>query len=341
MNVVARHRHAWRAELDREHSQADRIGDDRPAGLGLPPVIDHRHAQNLLGPRDRVRVGALARQEQSAQRRDVVVFDELGLRVLLAHGAQAGRRGEERGDLIVLDHPPISAGVRRPDRFALVKDAGAALQQRPIDDVGMADDPADVGAGPKGLAGLDIVDRRHRPFQRHQVSADVAHHALRRSGRPGSVENVERIGRGKVGAGRSLARRLGGVDKRGPVAVSSLVHVRLDLRALIEDAGRRLVPGERDREIEQRLVFDDPARLDAAARGQNDLRLGVVDAGRELLGGEAAEHHRMHGADARAGEHGDDRLGNHRHVDQHPVARRDPEIVSTAASVAVSSSSSR
>ena len=87
------------------------------------------------------------------------------------------------------------------------------------------------------------------------------------------------------------------------------------------------MPGERDREIEQRLVLDDPARLDAAARGENDLRLGVVDAGRELLGGKAAEHHRMNGADPRASEHGDDRLGNHRHVDQHPVARHDSEIV--------------
>ena len=167
---------------------------------------------------------------------DVVVFDELGLRVLLAHGAQARRRGEERGDLIVLDHPPIGAGVRRPDRFAFVEDAGAALQQRPIDDVGMAHDPADVGAGPKGLAGLDVVDRRHRPFERDQIAADVAHHALRRAGRAGGVENVERIGRGEVGAGRPLARRSGGVDKRGPVAVSSLVHVRLDLRTLVDDA---------------------------------------------------------------------------------------------------------
>src|SRR3984885_7712948 len=48
VNVVARHRHARRAELDREHPQADGIGRDRPAGLGLPPVIDHRDAQNLL-----------------------------------------------------------------------------------------------------------------------------------------------------------------------------------------------------------------------------------------------------------------------------------------------------
>ena len=78
-----------------------------------------------------------------------------------------------------------------------------------------------------------------------------------------------------------------------------LVHVGLDLGALIDDAGGGLVLGERDREIEQRLVFDDPARLDAAARGQNDLWLGVVDAGRKLLRGETAKHHRMHGADAR------------------------------------------
>ena len=83
---------------------------------------------------------------------------------------------------------------------------------------------------------------------------------------------------------------------------------------------------ERDRQVEQGLVFDDPAGLDAAARGEDDLRLGVVDAGRELLGGEAAEHHRMHRADAGAGEHGDDRLRDHRHVDQHPVAHADPEI---------------
>ncbi len=35
----------------------------------------------------------------------------------------------------------------------------------------------------------------------------------------------------------------------------------------------------------------------------------------------------MHGPDARAGEHGDDRLRNHRHIDQHRVARRDAEVL--------------
>ncbi len=35
--------------------------------------------------------------------------------------------------------------------------------------------------------------------------------------------------------------------------------------------------------------------------------------------GEAAEHHRVHGPQAHAGQHGDDRLGNHRQVDDDPI----------------------
>ena len=73
-------------------------------------------------------------------------------------------------------------------------------------------------------------------------------------------------------------------------------------------------------------LYGTTAGLDPAAGGQDDLRLGVVDAGRQLLGGEAAEHHRMHGADARAGQHGDRRLRHHRHVEDDAVALLDPEV---------------
>ena len=70
-------------------------------------------------------------------------------------------------------------------------------------------------------------------------------------------------------------------------------------------------------------VLDDAARLDAARRGEDDLRPGVVDAGRQLRRGEPAEDHRVDRADPRAGQHGDDRLGDHRHVDDHAVALPD------------------
>ena len=82
-----------------------------------------------------------------------------------------------------------------------------------------------------------------------------------------------------------------------------------------------------DRLVEQRLVLHDPAGLDAAARGENELRLRVVDAGGELLGGKAAEHHGVHRADARAGEHRDDGLRHHRHIEDDAIALGDAKIL--------------
>ena len=82
-----------------------------------------------------------------------------------------------------------------------------------------------------------------------------------------------------------------------------------------------------DRRVEQRLVGDDAARLDAAGGGDDELRLGVVDAGRELRRGEAAEHDGMDRAEPRAGEHGDRRLRDHRHVEDDAVALADAAIL--------------
>ena len=42
----------------------------------------------------------------------------------------------------------------------------------------------------------------------------------------------------------------------------------------------------------------------------------------QALGAEAAEDDRVHGAEARDGEHGDDGLGDHRQVDRDAVALR-------------------
>ena len=58
----------------------------------------------------------------------------------------------------------------------------------------------------------------------------------------------------------------------------------------------------------------------APVGGDDDLGLGIEDAGAQRVGGEAAEHHRVRGTEPGAGPHRDDRLGNHRQVDRHPVA---------------------
>ena len=50
------------------------------------------------------------------------------------------------------------------------------------------------------------------------------------------------------------------------------------------------------------------------------LGAAVVDAGLEGVGAEAAEHHHVDGADARARQHDDGQLGDHRHVEGDTVA---------------------
>ena len=69
--------------------------------------------------------------------------------------------------------------------------------------------------------------------------------------------------------------------------------------------------------VDHRLVGNRAAALDPAGGGQEDLRRCVVDALGQFERGEAAKHD--------GGEHGEDRLGDHRHVDDDPVALAHPE----------------
>jgi len=57
-----------------------------------------------------------------------------------------------------------------------------------------------------------------------------------------------------------------------------------------------------------------------AVAGEHHAALGVLYAVGDALGAEAGEDHRVDGADARAGQHGDGELGDHGHVDADAVA---------------------
>ena len=76
--------------------------------------------------------------------------------------------------------------------------------------------------------------------------------------------------------------------------------------------------------IEQRFIGNDAGHLDAAGSRNDDFGFGIIDAHGQFLGRKSAEHHRMNCPEARAGQHGDDGLRNHRHVDQDPIAFDDP-----------------
>jgi len=225
------------------------------------------------------------------------------------------------------DHPPKCAGIRRADRLAFVQDRSTAVEERRVDDVAVPDHPADIRSSPPHLARLDAVEVFHRPFERDHVAAIVAHHALGAAGRSRRVEDVERV----RGCDRHTVVDRAGVNKRVvahrcPIMIAAGDERSFRLPPLQDEASIRLVLRQCDRFVEQRLVVHDAARLDAAARGQNHFRLGVIDTGREFARGEAAEYHGVDGADARAGEHCEHRLRHHRHVENDAIALADAEI---------------
>ena len=236
--------------------------------------------------------------------------------VLLLDRADRRRRGEQRLDPVLGCHPPERSGVRRADGFALVEHRRRAAQQRAVDDVGVADHPADIRSGPIHVAGFGVVDVFHGPHQRDGVPAVVADDSLRPARRARGVEHVQRVGGGDghrvdgLGVGHHLV----------PVEVAAGQRFARPLVALHDDAGRRCVLGDVEGGVDHRLVVDGAGRLDAAGRRDDGGGLRVVDAGRQFARREAAEHHRVHGAQPRARQHRDDGLGDHRHVDDDAVA---------------------
>ena len=83
--------------------------------------------------------------------------------------------------------------------------------------------------------------------------------------------------------------------------VAALFKYSFIQATLQDEAALGLVPRKVDRGVEQRLVGDGAAGLQAAGGGDDDLRPGIVDPGGELAGGEAAEDDRMDRPDAGAG----------------------------------------
>ena len=105
---------------------------------------------------------------------------------------------------------------------------------------------------------------------------------------------------------------------RGP-AVERIADAADD-EGVLDRRGRR--QGVVDGRLERRRLAAPPA----AVGGDDELRLRVVDAVAQRLGREPAEDDGVRRADARAGEHGDGQLGDHRHVDGDPVAGLDAQL---------------
>ena len=191
------------------------------------------------------------------------------LRVLLLEDADRRRRREHRRDAVLLDQPPPDAGVGT-DRQAFVEDRRHAGDERAVDDVAVADDPADVAGREVGLAGLAAEDVLHARGERDRVAAGVALDALRPAGGAAGVERVARMRRIEPGARHDDVEMVLAPRRVVLVASGDALHRRQ--AAIDEQHFRRAVPGKPDRLVEQRLVGDDLAG--AAAR------VGADDHGR-------------------------------------------------------------
>ena len=243
------------------------------------------------------------------------------VRVLLLDGADRGRCGEQRLHPVLGRHTPERTRIRCADRLALVEHGRRAEHQRAVDDVGVADHPTHVGGRPVDVARFNVVDVTHGPQQGDGVPAVVADDALGPARRARRVEHVQRVG----GRDGHRIHRFGLGHHRVPVEVAAGQGFAWPLIPLHDDTGRRGVFGDVEGGVDHRLVVDDAGRLDAAGRGDDGGGPGIVDAGGQLMGGEPAEHHRVDGTQPRAGQHRDDGLGNHRHVDDDAVTLIDAE----------------
>ena len=165
---------------------------------------------------------------------------------------------------------------RRRVRRALVQDAGRRVGERPVDDVAVAGDPADVGGAPVHVVGLDVEDLLVAVRRADEVARGRVGDALRLRRRAGRVEQVEHV----LAVERD-GRAVGGlaVDEVVPPDVAALDDGRLRGGVAEPPDHQDVLDGRRlgDRLVDGRLERHRLAAAVAAVGGDDELRLGVVD----------------------------------------------------------------
>ena len=145
--------HAWQyaAHRSRLDGLCRRVRHDDPAGLGLPPVVVDRLAEHLLGPTRPPRRSTVRRRSRPAAGQGGC--ERCGERApgLHQHPDRRRRRVPDGHPLLLKGPVPALRIV-----FALVDDAGDAMQQRRDDAVGHSRDPAGIGGAPVDVVGMQV-----------------------------------------------------------------------------------------------------------------------------------------------------------------------------------------
>ncbi len=293
------------------------------AGLGLPPGIDDRAllvADLLVVPHPGFRVDRLTHAAEQAERGEIVILEPFV--APLDEGADGGRCGVENIDAVLLDDLPhaIRLGTIR---HALIEEAGAAVGKNAVGDVAVAGDPADVGRTEVDILRLDIEVVLRRHVRAEQVARRGVQDALRLARAAAGVEDekrvlaVENLG-GAIGLDRAhfFMEPVIATERHGHFLLGALHHEdRLDFRAAFH------------RDIDILLHARGRAATETAVRRDDEFGTAIVRALLESLRAEAAENHAVGRTNTGAGEHGDNRLGDHRQIDHDAVALLDPVLL--------------
>ena len=222
------------------------------------------------------RIDRLADRAKQPQRRARGLFHR---RIAGLHQrADRGWRGVEDVDLVLVDHVPEPRIIGRI-RHAFEHQRGRAVRQRPVDNVAVAGDPADVGGAPEDIT-IVIVEHvlmGHRC--EHQIAARSVQHALGLAGRSRSIEDEQRILRVHVLARAFRRHHPGGVVIP---KVARGLHVDGCTRALDHDDPIDAT-GLGNRGVDIGLQRHFLAAAQAFVSGDDNLGLAVGDALRQTV----------------------------------------------------------
>ena len=257
-----------------EPRRAGQRSDEDPAGFRLPPGIHDwaaAVAHHVVVPLPRLRIDRLAHGAKQPQRlaRGFLHWLVAGLHQC----PDRRRRGVDDVDLVLVAHlpEPRHAGIVR---HALEHHGGGAVRQRPVDDVAVAGDPADVCGAPVNIA-LVVIEHvlvRHRHVD--EVAAGGVQHALRLAGRARGVEDEQRV----LGA-HVLARTFRRHHLRGLVVPDVATGLHVDLGAGAPHDNHMIDPaGFLDRGVGVGLQRNLAPAAQALVGGNDDVGFAIGDA---------------------------------------------------------------
>lgn len=184
----------------------------------------------------------------------------------------------------------------------------------------MAGDPAEIGSTPVDVAVVVVEDILVRHCGIDEIAAGGVHHALRFAGGAGCTDDEQRVFRVHFLWRAFIWDALG---EFVVIVIAALQHLDRGAGAPDhDDACHR--PGKL---VQRSVHIGLQLHLAPAARAlvccHHDGAHGIGDAACQAFGHDTADDRRMDRADARAGEHGIDRLGDHRQVEGDAVALPD------------------